>query len=153
MKKLYLTCSVLLFVSGLLKAQETELCINLKNGQKQSVRLSTIKSITFKESYVNINSSNPFQLTMSDIKNMTFAKTVGLSEYIKDAPFQIIITDQEIRFPDLNGNKIDLTIFSTNGQIIIARRNWSENILSIAELPANQIYILTVNNTSYKFKK
>lgn len=152
MKKLYLTCSVLFFVSGLLKAQETELCINLKNGQKQSVRLSTIKSITFKESYVNINSSNPFQLTMSDIKNMTFAKTVGLSEY-KDAPFQIVITEQEILFPDLNGNKIDLTIFSTNGQIIITKRNWSESILSIADLAANQIYILTINNKSYKFKK
>ena len=71
---------------------------------------------------------------------------------IRDDASQLRIATSEGTIKVLGANKGTVTIWNPSGQQLYSNRNWHGEDINIAHLERG-IYIITINNTSIKFKK
>ena len=71
---------------------------------------------------------------------------------IRDNASQLRIAASEGAIKVLGATSGTVTIWNPNGQQLYSNRNWNGEDISISHLERG-IYIITINNTSFKFKK
>ncbi len=101
-----------------------------KTGVEQYFDLSNVMSIKFTDS-----DDTPSSVTT-----------------IRDITSQLRITTSESSIRVIGATSGAVTIWNPSGQQLYSNRNWNGEDINIAHLERG-IYIITINNTSIKFKK
>ena len=107
-----------------------DIVVTGKTGVEQYFDLSNVMSIKFTDS-----DDTPSSVTT-----------------IRDITSQLRITTSESSIRVIGATSGTVTIWNPSGQQLYSNRNWNGEDINIAHLERG-IYIITINNTSIKFKK
>jgi len=157
MKKLYFLI-YLCFMANLLSAQVSSLVIKFRNGNEKNVLVSTVKSITFPGTMMNLYIFNGESevFTKSDIQIMYFATTTETPKVIDDQNNLLIYpnpTKGLVYFRNLPTQTSNVHIFNMSGvQVFAGKITSSVQSLDLGFL-VQGIYFINIDNQLVKLIK
>ena len=134
---------------------QTLVTLTFHNGSTQEIEVSTSGKIYFSDNYMYIDDGTavPFSFAVDNIRNMTFAEVLG---------FQDIITESFSVYPNpvrnefyIQGNDAQTyryALFALDGRLMLSGIGQDIIPVSVERFPAG-LYILKINNTSFKINK
>ena len=113
-------------------------------------KLYSARIIPFKGSWIE------FATDINNVKKLLFYNptAAGINKpTANNAELSLVVDDDQVSLKGWTaGNIARAVIYSTSGQAFYNEANWDGSAISISSLPKG-VYILTVNNNSYKFRK
>lgn len=143
------------------QSSQVELQVVGNNGSTiWSHPLDVVKKITFPQgnslSFIGQDGTSVLYSTeLTNVKKLLFDySTVGIKDPSVDgAELSLAVEDNLISIDGwTSGDIARATIYSTSGQAFYNDANWNGSAINISLLPKG-VYILKVNNNSFKFRK
>lgn len=157
-KKLGLVALALALTSGWSTMQaQVKLVVHSVDGTLLEANLGDVKSLAFKETGFNLSSkANQLlgQFAFKDVKKIEFlSTTTGVSDVIANSSqLGLNISHNALKITGWNGNSTPVNIFGVSGQCYYNEANWNGSEIDITTLPTG-VYVLKVNNETFKFRK
>lgn len=163
-RKLHLIATACLLACGLgtASAQSTRIqlqVVGTDDAQLWTSELSDVKWATFAQRSLTLTGQDMtsvlYQTELPNVKRLVFYNpTAGIGD--------VTAEETDLRLV-VNGNLVSLdgwtpgtvaraTVYSVSGQAVYVDGAWDGSAINVARLPQG-IYILKVNNNSYKFRK
>lgn len=163
-RKLHLIATACLLACGLgtASAQSTRIqlqVVGADDAQPWTGELSDVKWATFAQRSLTLTGQDMtsvlYQTELPNVKRLVFYNpTAGIGD--------VTAEETDLRLV-VNGNLVSLdgwtpgtvaraTVYSVSGQAVYVDGAWDGSAINVARLPQG-IYILKVNNNSYKFRK
>lgn len=122
--------------------------------------LDGVKRITFPQgnslSFIDKDGTALYTTDINNVKKLLFYNptAAGINKpTANNAELSLVVDDDQVSLKGWTaGNIARAVIYSTSGQAFYNEANWDGSAISISSLPKG-VYILTVNNNSYKFRK
>lgn len=141
----------------LVKAQS--MTINLKDGNKQEINLTTLQKISFSSNNLVLNYTNTTfsSVAISDIRKITMiGGTAGVNDTQADKSKMSVFfnaTDNQVTISNAPEKASNATIYRIDGVLVLKTEVSSSNNVVNASSLEKGIYLLKVNNQVFKFKK
>ena len=151
--KFIILCLILMrFSSG---TAQTLVTLTFHNGSSQEIEVSASGKIYFSDNYMYINNGTtvPFSFAVENIRNMTFTEVLGVQD-IKTETFAVYPNPVRNEFY-IQGNDAQTyhyALYALDGRLLRNGIGQDITLLSMDELAAG-LYILKINNTSFKINK
>ena len=151
--KLAMLCLFLMrFSSG---TAQTLVTLTFHNGSTQEIEVSASGKIYFSDNYMYINDGTtvPFSFAVENIRNMTFTEVLGIQD-IKTESFTVYPNPVRNEFY-IQGNEAQnyrYALYALDGRMLMNGIGQDLTLVSIDKL-ASGLYILKINNTSFKINK
>jgi len=163
-RKLHLIATACLLACGLgtASAQSTRIQLQVVGADESEIwtdELSNVKWVTFPQRSLTLlgqdMTSVLYRTDLPNVKRLVFYNpTAGIGD--------VTAEETDLRLV-VNGNLVSLdgwtpgtvaraTVYSVSGQAVYVDGAWDGSAIDVARLPQG-IYILKVNNNSYKFRK
>ena len=151
--RLIFLCLILMrFSSGM---AQTLVTLTFHSGSTQEIEVSASGKIYFSDNYMYIDDGTtvPFSFAVENIRNMTFTEVLGVQD-IKTETFTVYPNPVRNEFY-IQGNDAQTyqyALFSLDGRLL--RNGFGQDITLVSmEEFASGLYILKINNTSFKINK
>lgn len=157
--KIFLTTLLLLagISPSLVKAQR--MTINLKDGNKQEINLTTLQKISFSSNNMVLNYTNAAftSLAINDIRKITMISgPADVKNTLADKSKMSIFfnaAENQITIKNAPEKSAKAYVYRMDGVLLLySEVSSSNNLLNISSL-ANGLYLLKINNQVFKFKK
>lgn len=154
--KTFMVLMLAMLSCGVAKAQ-TQMTFYEPHGYAIAVwNLQDVSKVTFEGgdivvTYGAYTAANPLSEVMS-IKFTDNEQTPTSVEKILDDASQVRIAATESTVRVMGANHGAVAIWSVSGQQLYDNRNWNGEEINISHLERG-IYIITINNSTFKFKK
>jgi len=157
--KIFLTTLLLLagMSTTLVKAQS--MTINLKNGNKQEINLTTLQKISFSSNNLVLNYANAAftSVAITDIRKITM---VGGAAAVKnpqadESKISVFFnaSDNQLTIKNTPEKTSKAYVYRIDGVLVLNTEVSSSNNVVNASSLANGLYLLKINNQVFKFKK
>jgi hypothetical protein len=147
---------MLFLATALFTAKAQSIVIQSQEGSEQTISLSDIQKITFSDGYLvlNYNGGTTQSYAVSTLRKLSFNSTSSTIEnaLAESVHFFYQATDQHLYFHNLPDSKSSVTVFRTDGILVIQTTIFSDGTIDASSLPTG-IYLVKVNNQVYKFQK
>lgn len=151
-----LTLMVAMLCFGLANAQSFMTFYDTQQGAMASWHLQDVRKVTFvgEEIVVDATMGNT-AFALSDVMSIKFndvaPQPTAVTNILSDvSPLSIATTQDAIRV--IGAQRGTVSIWAVNGQQLYNNRNWQGEEINIAHLQRG-IYLITINQTTFKFKK
>ena len=151
--KLTVLCFILMrFSSGM---AQTLVTLTFYSGSSQEIEVSASGKIYFSDNYMYIDDGTtvPFSFAVENIRNMTFTEVLGVQD-IKTETFMVYPNPVRNEFY-IQGNDAQTyhyALYALDGRLLRNGIGQDITLVSMAEF-ASGLYILKINNTSFKINK
>ena len=155
--KLGLILLMLMLCGGLAQAQSF-MTFNATNGWPfSSWSLNDVRKVTFDGGDIVVRTSaSDESFALSDVLSIKFTDSDHQDpttvEKINSDVAQLRIASDETSIRVIGANNGAISICSISGQPLYNNRNWHGEIIDISYLERG-IYIITINNSTFKFRK
>ena len=147
----------LMVCGGLASAQSFMTFYDTGGWPFTSWSLNEVKKVTFDAGNIVVKSSMGNDVfAISDVLSIKFTDSgaqdpTSISNIASDVqPVRIAADGNTVRVT--GADKGSVSIWAVNGQQLYSNRNWQGEAIDIAHLQRG-IYIITINNNTFKFKK
>lgn len=157
--KLFL--STLLLFAGMSNSlvHGQRMTINMKDGTKQDVELTTLKKLTFSNNNLLLNYTNaPFSsVAIPNIRKITIINSTDIAVNTDSSKNKMSIfmnpTDYQVSIKNAPESPTKANVYRIDGVLVLsAEISSSNNTLNASNLEKG-LYLLKINNQVFKFKK
>jgi hypothetical protein len=156
MKEMRRLLIILFLITASFAAKAQSIVLQSQDGSEQSISLSNIQKITFSDGYLvlNYNGGTTQNYAISALRKLSFNSTSSIvkNTLTEAVHFFYQATDQHLYFQNLPDSKSSITVFRTDGILVIQTTIFSDGTIDASSLPTG-LYLVKVNNQVYKFKK
>ena len=151
--KLTVLCFILMrFSSGM---AQTLVTLTFHNGSSQEIEVSPSGKIYFSDNYMYIDDGTtvPFSFVVENIRNMTFTEVLGVQD-IKTETFTVYPNPvrNEFYIQCYDAQTYHYALYALDGRLLRNGIGQDITLVSMDEF-ASGLYILKINNTSFKINK
>lgn len=157
MKKKNLLLFAALALTTSVSAQEV-VTVTSSDG-KQEFAKGEVRTFTFDGPALVINRHNgaePEEYMMDDITEITFSLTSGFTNVRMGETGITVSAERGTGVLHINGTKpgqtYDVAVYDAAGRTVWSDKKWSGQAVDLSGKPAG-VYILNINNTTFKFSK
>ena len=145
---------VALAISSIGLAQTT-VTLKFQDSSTQEIEVSESGKIYFSDDYMFIDDGTalPYSFAVSNIRNMKFSKVLGITD---------IVTETYKVYPNPAHNELYVSgnefgpfryfLYSIDGRLLLDGEIQNNEHIHLGSIPAG-LYILKINNTSFKINK
>ena len=142
-------------------ADDDGFMVHLYDGAAEAFSFSETKKIVFNDNGFTVEGTAASQLrsfNFDDVAKITFEDVqtaIGSVKSEDSADIDICLSSDRntILLNGIDGSRRNIMrIYSVTGTTVVSSKNFSEPSVDISNLPEG-IYILTINNNTFKFKK
>ena len=163
-RKLHLIATACLLACGLgtASAQSTRIQLQVVGADESEIwtgELSDVKWATFAQRSLTLTgqdlTSVLYQTELPNVKRLVFYNpTAGIGDVTaEETDLRLVVNGDLVSLDGWQpGTPVRATIYSVSGQAVYLDAAWDGSAIDVARLPQG-IYILKVNNNSYKFRK
>lgn len=154
--KSILVLLMMMLCSGAAVAQSYMTFYNNDGAAKEAWNLLDVGKVTFDQGNIVVkHSTGTYSASLNEVLSIKFTDTAPIFtgvEKINDDVTQLRIATSEDFIRVMGATSGQVSIWSTTGQQIYNNRNWHGGDIDISYLERG-IYIITINNSTFKFKK
>lgn len=152
MKKIKLFLLSMLFALGVNADEQNYLVVQLNDGSSASFQLAKHPKITFLGEVMNIVSeTSSMEFNLSDVKNYLFSNVPTSIDEVSEES-DVAVNENMLTVSGVSNNTT-VRIYNTSGvEVVSATAIAGSCSVSLHSLPCG-IYIVTYNNTTFKFFK
>ena len=157
-RSIYLILTALIFSHICAYADDEGFVIRMNNGTDNAFAFSETKKITFNAdgfTVVDNNSRDAGSYFFDDVQKIYFSNSLtGIENAVAEGEgvrFALTADGQKIIVAGISGSCM-LRMHTVTGTTVMSSKNFTDGSIDISNLPSG-IYILSLNNQTFKFKK
>ncbi len=155
--KSLLALLMMMLCSGAAMAQSYMTFYDNEGKPKKSWSLLDVGKVTFDQGNIVVTqSTGTYSVSLNDVLSIKFTDTGDQHETavekISDDAAQPRIATGENSIHVMGATSGQITIWAMTGQLIYSNRDWRGGDIDISHLDRG-IYIISINNSTFKFKK